>query len=201
MVDDPDPFVSPWSWRARLYDAALYAGAGVALSAFFVLVGLSRWTVAALAATLRGNNVSAPGTEDGRFLAAYVGAFALGGALLGLIAPLLGAHAAKVLAGAVVGAVGMAAVEAVDTGGFAALPREELIIELVVGGMFGALGGLVIGAAGRSARNLEEMDRRQADIDAMVAARRRGRERLERQDHAPDRDSKSGESQSDDRAG
>ena len=165
-----------WATHGRLVDTAIGGVIGGVAGLVLVAFGIGRALVAAAIVAARGDVVS-PSADDARVVVAYVGAFVVGGALLGLARPLLRWHAAKVVAGAVVGALGMTVVAVAMEGGWSTFERSDLAVALAVGGGFGALGGLVVGSTGRTEQEFADLDRQVDEIDSHVAALRRSRER------------------------
>ena len=171
----------PRNWREDVVLGALVGGiAGLIL----VGLGLAVFGAAATVAALTGVDARAPSWGDFRVLGVYVAGFTIGGGLLGLAAPLLRWFAAKVLAGAVVGAMIMAAIAVTDAGGPAALDRASAIGALVIGAVLGAVGGVAFATGGRTKEELAEVDRRVAELDSYAASTRRIREAQRRRREA-----------------
>ena len=159
-------------YRNAAVDAAWGAAAGLIFGGLMVLVGVGRFVQAGLA----GSAVAIPDSGDAQFVGVYLATFTLGGAFLGFASPWLQSSAAKILAGIVIGAAGMTIVAVAGRGGTASLDRAGLVAALVVGVVFGGLGGMMATTVGRTPRNRADIDRRLEDIESHVAAIRRARQ-------------------------
>ena len=116
----------------RVRDVAAGAVIGACLGGALLLVGVARFAVA----TLDGSP-PALSSGDRRMMAFYVGGFALAGALLGLVRPLIQDERSTYFFSAIAGAVVTLVISAGSKGGLTAIPVPFVALLVVMGAIFG----------------------------------------------------------------